>query len=92
MLCPRAASSAGTGVVTEAGDEEVGRRALPRALSTAGPLLSGIFYFGVLTPLGLVLRLAGRDPLRLRRDPAAPSYWIARAPASDRRASMRRQS
>ena len=36
-------------------------------------------YFGVLTPLALVLRTFGRDPLRLRR-PAAGTYWRERGP------------
>jgi carbamoyltransferase len=33
-------------------------------------------YFAVFTPTGLVLRLAGRDPLARRLDPAAKSYWV----------------
>jgi hypothetical protein len=37
-----------------------------------------LLYFAVLTPLGLLLRLLGRDPLRLRRDPATPTYWLPR--------------
>ena len=36
-------------------------------------------YFLVLTPLGLVMRVAGRDPLRLKpEDRAAGSYWTER--------------
>ncbi len=37
-------------------------------------LLAGVFLL-VLTPLGLILRLAGKDLLRLRRDPRRASYW-----------------
>jgi hypothetical protein len=59
--------------------------------SIAGRLVMGVLFFCVLTPLGLVLRLAGRDPLRLRLDPGAPSYWIARASAAGRQTSMTRQ-
>jgi hypothetical protein len=33
-----------------------------------------LVFYGVLTPLGLILRMTARDPLRLRRR-AAPSYW-----------------
>ena len=29
----------------------------------------------VITPAGLILRLLNRDPLRLKRDPAAATYW-----------------
>lgn len=40
-----------------------------------GVIVLGIFFFGLLTPLGLAFRLAGRDPLRLRRDPNRTSNW-----------------
>lgn len=39
-------------------------------------LLSLVYYLAV-TPLGVILRLAGHDPLR-RRTPPAGSYWIPR--------------
>ncbi len=35
-------------------------------------------YYLVLTPVALVQRLAGRDPLRLRRRPGQRSFWIER--------------
>lgn len=37
-------------------------------------LILGIVYFLVLTPIGLVLRMRGWDPLQ-RRVAAQPSYW-----------------
>jgi hypothetical protein len=37
-----------------------------------------LLYFGVLTPIALVVRLLRIDPLKLRRDPTATSYWIPR--------------
>lgn len=41
-----------------------------------------LFVF-VLTPLGLVLRLMGKDLLQLKRDPQAASYWHdAREPSA----------
>jgi hypothetical protein len=46
-----------------------------------------ILFFAVLTPAGLVLRLAGRDRLRRHPDRAAASYWIARGGAPDERRS-----
>lgn len=36
--------------------------------------LSLIFWL-VVTPLGTLLRCVGHDPLQLRRNPQAPSYW-----------------
>jgi hypothetical protein len=42
------------------------------------PVVMGVVYFAVVTPLGLLARLLGKDFLNLRRDPAAGSYWIVR--------------
>lgn len=44
------------------------------------PIALGILFYGVLTPVALMLRLTGKDPLRLKLDPAASSYWIVRKP------------
>ena len=38
-------------------------------------LILGIVFFLLVTPIGLVMRLAGKDPLRLRR---SGSYWVVR--------------
>jgi hypothetical protein len=42
-----------------------------------------LVFFGVLTPIGLLLRAVRRDPLSRTRDPARRSYWEPRASASD---------
>ena len=39
-------------------------------------LLLGLFYYLVLTPIGLFLRLTGKDLLQERMDRGAKSYWI----------------
>jgi Saxitoxin biosynthesis operon protein SxtJ len=44
------------------------------------PIALGILFYGILTPIGAVIRLTGKDPLRLKLDPNADSYWIARKP------------
>ena len=44
------------------------------------PLLMGILFFGLFMPMGLLLRLLGRRPLRLGFDRSAESYWIRREP------------
>ncbi|HTA31329.1 MAG TPA: SxtJ family membrane protein [Candidatus Cybelea sp.] len=41
----------------------------------AGRIVLALFFFIIVTPLGLVLRLLGKDPLRLRRPVGAASYW-----------------
>jgi len=42
---------------------------------TAGRIVLALLFFLVVTPLGLVLRILGKDPLRLRRPPDVESYW-----------------
>jgi nitrate reductase NapE component len=44
------------------------------------PVLMALIYFGSVVPTGLVLKLLGKDPLRLQRDRAAASYWVPRDP------------
>jgi hypothetical protein len=41
----------------------------------AGWAVLALLFFIVVTPLGLVLRMLGKDPLHLRRPPGAASYW-----------------
>ena len=38
-------------------------------------LLLAVVLYLVFTPIGLLLRLLGRDPLERRFDPGAASYW-----------------
>ncbi len=40
-----------------------------------------IVYYAVLTPVGLLMRVLGYDPMKRRFDPAAQSYWVLRQPA-----------
>lgn len=57
-----------------------------------GRVAIAVLFFGVLTPLALVMRVWGRDPLRRRLDPDAPSYWLARDSRPDhRQTAMLRQ-
>jgi predicted membrane metal-binding protein len=55
------------------------------------PLVMGLLFFVTVTPIALLMRVAGKDPLRLRRDDAAASYWIVRNPPGPDAESMRRQ-
>ncbi len=55
------------------------------------PIALGILFYGVLTPLAVVIRLTGKDPLRLKLDPAAESYWILRKPPGPPPDSMTNQ-
>jgi hypothetical protein len=39
-----------------------------------------VLYFGVFTPIAMIFRLVGRDPLHRRFEPDLDSYWIERPP------------
>lgn len=41
------------------------------------PVALGVVFFAVITPLGILMRLLGRNPIGRSR--AAPSYWVTRA-------------
>ena len=41
-------------------------------------LILGLFFFLVITPVGLLARLFGKDFLSLKLDRAAKSYWLPR--------------
>lgn len=55
------------------------------------PIVMGIVYFAVFTPMGLIARLVGKDFLRLRRDRAAPTYWLPRRDRQPTPESLRDQ-
>jgi len=45
---------------------------------TISHLLVGLTFYGLITPLGFLARLAGHDPLKLRWDQTKESYWEKR--------------
>ncbi len=53
-------------------------------------ILTLLFYL-VIAPMGLALRLLGKDPLRLRFEPGARSYWIERRPPGPAPETIERQ-
>lgn len=55
------------------------------------PVALGILFYGVFTPVGVVMRLLGNDPLDLKRDAAAGSYWRRRDPPGPPPDSMTNQ-
>ena len=52
-------------------------------------IILGVVFFVVVTPIGLVMRLAGKDLLRMKMQKSA-SYWITRGKPLDPQ-SMRNQ-
>ncbi len=55
------------------------------------PVALGIVFFIAVLPTGLAIRLFGRNPLRLRLDPTAKTYWIVREPSGPTPESLRNQ-
>lgn len=41
-------------------------------------VILAVVYYLVLTPIGIVLRLAGKDPMQRRFDGSAKTYWTPR--------------
>jgi hypothetical protein len=46
---------------------------------TISHLLLGVIFYGLLTPIGLAIRIFGSDPMHRRSDPEAKSYWTDHA-------------
>jgi hypothetical protein len=55
------------------------------------PVVTAILFYIVITPVGLIARLLGKDLLRLKLVPGADSYWIRRMPPGPAPASMNKQ-
>lgn len=50
---------------------------------TVSYLALAIVYYLVFTPVGLILRVVGRDPLERRFEPEVPSYFVRRRTVRD---------
>lgn len=65
---------------------------LGAAISTVvNPIVLAVLFFAAVTPMAMIMRLAGKRPLRLAFDRTAASYWIAREPPPPRPSTMRQQ-
>jgi hypothetical protein len=55
------------------------------------PVVMGVVFFTVVVPTGLIMRAFGKDPMRLRHEPEARSYWIERQPPGPAPKTMTKQ-
>ena len=55
------------------------------------PVIMAILFFGAILPIGLAMRLFGKDFLKLQRDRSMPSYWQPRTDPRPPSESMRQQ-
>lgn len=44
------------------------------------PIIMGLIFFVTVTPIALIMRMVGKDPLHREIDPETSSYWIDRKP------------
>jgi hypothetical protein len=55
------------------------------------PVVMAILYYGIITPFGLVMRAAGKDPLSMQLDKSAKTYWVYRDPPGPAADSLKNQ-
>ena len=55
------------------------------------PIVMALLFYGTVLPTGLIMRMMGKDLLRLKRQPDAASYWIARVPPGPSPETMKDQ-
>src|SRR5262245_6053606 len=55
------------------------------------PIAMAFVFFGTVLPTGLIMRMLGKDPLRLKGQPGANTYWIERRPPGPTPESMKDQ-
>jgi hypothetical protein len=55
------------------------------------PLVMGAVFFLCVTPIGLIMRMRGKDLLSLRREDGSRTYWVVRDPAGPDPATMTKQ-
>jgi Saxitoxin biosynthesis operon protein SxtJ len=52
---------------------------------TVSQVLLAVLFYGLFTPIGLIFKLIGRDPLHRARRPDLKSYWTAKPTPVDLR-------
>lgn len=55
------------------------------------PIVMAVIFFVVIVPMGILMRLLGKDPLSLRLNHEARSYWKVRSPPGPQGESLKQQ-
>lgn len=55
------------------------------------PIVISAVFFVIVTPMALIMKLLGKDPLSRKREPDAATYWSTRDKQADAAASMKNQ-
>jgi hypothetical protein len=89
-ICGSLLGLAGIVVPSRLGPVQRGWMGFAHALSkVTTPVFLGVVYFLVMLPVGILLRLLGRNPLKPKHETG--SFWIPRADDADRRGTMNNQ-
>jgi hypothetical protein len=59
--------------------------------SVVNPVVMALIFYGAVLPTGLVMRMMGKDLLRLKWQSDAESYWIVRQPPGPSSVTMKDQ-
>lgn len=52
---------------------------------TISQIILALMFYGLFTPIGLIFRIIGRDPLHRARQPGLESYWSPKTTPADPR-------
>ena len=55
------------------------------------PVVMLMVFAVTVVPIGMIMRALGKDPLRLKLDPATTTYWIDRVPPGPAPGTMKNQ-
>jgi len=55
------------------------------------PVIMALLFFVAVLPIGLIMRLFGKDFLKLAWDRSSPTYWLSRSDPRPPSESMRQQ-
>lgn len=55
------------------------------------PLVMGLLFFLTITPMALIFKMLGKDPLNRKFDKETSSYWIVRTPPGPAPDTMKNQ-
>jgi hypothetical protein len=75
-------------IIAEPSDRRFG---LTMASVFVNPFVMAIIFFLAILPIGLTMRLFGKDFLRLKWDRTLPTYWLPRTDPRPPSVSMRQQ-
>jgi hypothetical protein len=59
--------------------------------NVVNPIVMALVFFGTVLPTGLIMRVLGKDPLQLKWESDAHTYWIERRPRGPAPESMKDQ-